>query len=141
MYQSVINNIILVAGFAILIFRIARKGAFKYMPLKLKVSLIGFVVVTIGFDLNTFFCDERIGIEICSETLSYILGCMESIVFLAVDWLFASHYLKVACLFRLTFSSSHSIADLNKMQSRRKWLWILDVCVYVSLLLNFTRNK
>ena len=77
MYQSVINNIILVAGFAILICRIAQKGAFKYMPLKLKISLIGFVVVTIVFDLNTVLCDERIGVQVCNEKLTYFMGCLE----------------------------------------------------------------
>ena len=119
-------------GIVFVVVSISRKGAFKYMPLKLKVSLIGFLIVQIMYDLISVFCEEQFGIEICSDTALDIIQALKNIVYLSVDWLFASHYLRVASLFRMTFAS-HSLLDFDKVQKRKKWLLILDTAVYTAI--------
>lgn len=50
-------------------------------------------------------------------------------LFLNNHWLFTSHYLKVACLFKFSFSQNLENAIII-MQRRRKLLLILDIVVY-----------
>ena len=131
-YQLTIFAVVLLIGIVWVIASIARQGAFKYMPLKLKVSLIGFLIVQIMYDLISVFCEKEFGIEICSKEAETIIQALKNIVYLSVDWLFASHYLRVASLFRMTFAS-HSLLDFDKVQRRKKWLLILDIAVYTAI--------
>ena len=52
------------------------------------------------------------------------------------QWLFTSHYLKVACLIKLTFSK-HSLDSLHKMQKRLRMLTAIDFLVYSSFAIVF----
>ena len=56
-----------------------------------------------------------------------------SLCFLGNHWLFTSHYLKVASLFKLTFSR-HSESGLTAMERRKKILKAVDVLAYLFLL-------
>ena len=55
-------------------------------------------------------------------------------MYLVIDWLFASHYFKMACLFRIVFSS-HSVQKLRKIKQVKKWLIGLDILVYTVIMI------
>ena len=57
------------------------------------------------------------------------MGHIEIFGFILVHWMFSSHYLKVACLFQLTFKG-HSEDLLEKMKRRRCLLFALDIVMY-----------
>jgi len=128
-------------GIVYVVFLISRKGAFTYMPLKLKISLIGFLCVSLGYDAISVICDPRYSINVCSDKVHSFISALDMIVYLAVDWLFASHYLKVASLFRVTFSSHHSMEHLEQVRRRKKWLLMLDIVVYSMLLPILVMNE
>ena len=139
--EVIIVNGLLGIGITFVVISISCKGSFKYLPFALKLSLILFLASSIGYDVVAIICKPNFGIEICADYVYKIFNAVDFIVYLAVDWLFASHYLKTACLFRIAFASRHSLDDLELIKHRRKWLFVLDICVYLSLLLLFIMNE
>lgn len=55
-------------------------------------------------------------------------------MFMASHWLFTAHYLKVACMLRLTFlpsSQDEQVESIKQLMKRRRvQLLILDLCLY-----------
>jgi len=75
------------------------------MPLSLKISLIGYLIVPLGYVAIRMTClIDKGDIGRCVKEPSNWYYAIQEGVFLAVDWLFTSHYLHVAYLFRLTLA-------------------------------------
>ena len=51
--------------------------------------------------------------------------------YVIIHWLFAAHYLEVACLFRATLSR-HNAEAISCIKRRKKWLFVLNVVVHCS---------
>ena len=66
----------------------------------MEVSLDAYDILRIGYNLN--YKDEFDG----EHPWARLLDSFASLFFVSNCWFFASHYLSVACLFRLTFSAS-----------------------------------
>lgn len=60
------------------------------------------------------------------NVLNILVSRFSLALFLTIHWMFVSHYLQIACLFRLAFSS-HTLVDLQKMRCRKNWLIALDI--------------
>jgi len=56
------------------------------------------------------------------------------VTFLCIHWLFTSHYLQVAVLFRVITVSHTTMEDLDSMYRRKKFLHALDLIVYTAFL-------
>ena len=100
---------------AILIFK---RKQFHSMTWLAKLSFIGMIVMA--------FFDIVITIGYLQFEKNWIneLEMAIKFIFMENHWLFAAHYLRVACLFRLLFAR-HSESDLRLMQRRNRWLRII----------------
>ena len=98
-------HILVTVGIIAVICVICKRNAFKYLPWKLKIALICWLFVELCYDTYEVLCEEKFGINICGEKASHYIRSMDMAIYLVVDWLFASHYLKMACLFRKAFKS------------------------------------
>jgi len=56
------------------------------------------------------------------------------VLFISMHWLFTSHYLKVACLFKLAYRER----DLLILKVRSKVLKAISFCIYLGCLILFT---
>ena len=65
-----------------------------------------------------------------------VMDDLGTITMLTFFWFFTSHYLKIACLFRLTFSK-HDLTNLKKIKKRKKLLIVLDAIMYSSIAIFF----
>ena len=59
-------------------------------------------------------------------------------LFTSNHWIFAWHYLKAACLFKLAFASLSSYDQLVKLQQRDKLLRIINLVLHAMLLIFFS---
>ena len=128
-YEIVISCIIISLGIIFVICSISKRGAFKFLPLKLKLSLLSWLVVSISYNIIGILCRNEFHVNECSDGLEGAIYRINEAFYLSVDWLFASHYLKMACLFRKAFAS-HFFNKLSAVKRWRNGLLALDIIVY-----------
>ena len=85
-----------------------KQGTFKYLPNSLKVCLIGFFIGYTAFDIDAIHdivtADSNLNMNSFKELgyeVSYTIGM---VLFILTHWLFTSHYLSTACLFKFIYS-------------------------------------
>lgn len=69
-YFGAANNFLLTLGIIVVIVMIWRRQGFKFLPWKLKLSLIGWLVVAVGFDSYEVFCAKEYSLGICGESVA-----------------------------------------------------------------------
>ena len=74
-----------------------------------------------------------------SELPSIILICHELglVLFWVNHWLFTAHYLKVACLIRLSLTGSDLLEQSQKFKCWRTVLLAIDIVLYTAMLTIF----
>ena len=68
-YEVVVSCVILSLGIILVICTICKRGAFKYLPLKLKLSLISWLVVSISYNIMGILCRDEFHVNECSDGL------------------------------------------------------------------------
>ena len=117
------------------IFFLFYRNLVKHVPNLLKICIAGFVFeeIAFGWASITIIVNEWSWHEFEQSYTYKVSFTLGALVFLTNHWLFTSHYLKVASLFKLTFSR-HSEIGLATMLSRKKILWAVDIVAYIFLL-------
>ena len=111
--------------------------------------MLGYIVTTFFTNIMRILCYmddimDHQSIGVCTENkrAQDWSKAIQEAVFIAVDWMFASHYLNVATMFRITidlFSNEDEKQEaLEQLNKRKKLLYWLDIVLYASLLILFT---
>ena len=124
-WATLIGFLIFTIALVTVIVLMFRRGHIKNVPFMIKIALLGFVIVQLL---------TMVGVLIIlingkpNDALGFtLLGTFDS-----VHWIFASHYLQVAVMFRLTFSGQNESFE-EKFNRRRRCLIALDVCIYLTI--------
>jgi len=109
------------------------------LPLTVQISLLAYATFVTLLDASNIYLllpgnEYSTAVESPYLRISYSLSAY---VYLNVHWLFTSHYLKVASMIRLTFSS-HTASDEVEIIKRKKRLHVLDFAIYALLVIWFT---
>ena len=113
--------------------------------------MLGYIVITFVINIMRILCYvediiDHMYVGVCEDKnpAQDWSRAIQEAVFLAVDWMFASHYLNVAIMFRITidlFSNEDEKKEaLEKLNQRKNLLKLLDIAFYASLLILFSMN-
>lgn len=103
-YLNTFGSMMVAIAIVFLIWKFIKKGSFKYMPIKLSLAIFGMLVINVFFSFITIICDPAYSFNYCNKEFYEVMAALDWASGLFPRWLFASHYLKVACLFRIAFS-------------------------------------
>jgi len=129
---NVIMNSILLAASLLVGNVMCVRRAISQLPKSLKASLFLYLVqsaASIAFYLY-MLCKGYTYTDIdCMPLIDFMIREVSLVIWTLNQWLFTSHYLKVACLIRLTFAR-HSLESITEMKRRLKWLTAIDFAAY-----------
>ena len=113
-----------------------RKRTFSGLPLKVKFSLIFYILVA-PLSLYTeisLLIDPQVFQTAINSTFYQISVSVTAIGWFVVHWMFSWYYLQAACLMKMTFKA-HSDAELAKVRRSKKYLVVLEYFVLWLLML------
>ena len=136
--KFVCNVIVFITSSIVLIILIKR-GDIKRMARMLAVTL--YLVFATTLILSILYVSMILNHDWqyrIHDSDSTVLGTLDATSYgliLAINWVFSSHYLRVASLIKLTFSRQHSVEAVETMRRRQQLLRWLDITVLVLLAL------
>ena len=129
-YSGVATMSMLTIIVATVTFILLKRKLFCKLPTPVMLSLIGYIVLVLMQDTwNVITLVRGNWKNLIFTTAGRVMLLLNIVTFLSIHWLFTSHYLQVAVLFRVT-SLRNSSPDLGIMWKRKKYLKAIDLAMY-----------
>ena len=130
-YTTMWFFIVLIVAYTIF-YKILAKGLFKDLPVRVKISLVVYLVFTpINFSVMVaaLIKDPYLGLYGEFDQTWRLLFAQVRTFWLSLHWSFTAYYLQSACLFKKIFQAK-SDQDFHGVKKRKCWLIVVELAVY-----------